>query len=162
MKRFFPAFGSAMFFLSCVAVSAQGVTNFGTIEFAYMSQDGAHLIERRNIDMDAFVASDGSNVAALQSVEKSVCNLLESPLIPDFPPTAPPPNSRDIPPSTSMVEIYQLPLDGVHGWYQKIQYYRAVHPNPDGTWDSPGPWSNPLKNQVHAQIPNLSCDTSSE
>lgn len=162
MKRFFLALGSALFFLASAAVSAQSVTNFGTIEFAYLNQNGTHISERRNIDMEAYVASGGSNVASLQSAEESVCALVESPLTPEFPPPAPPPNSLDIPPSTSMVEIYQLPLGGVGGWYQKVQYYRAVHPNPDGTWDSPGPWSNPLKNQVHGQIPNLPCEASSE
>ena len=174
MRIFFPALGLALVFLASVTASAQGVTkhiaasaqqvtSYGVIEFTYVKQDGVRITERRNVDMDAYVASAGYDIAPIQLIQASICDPVELPVVPVFPPAAPPPSPLAFPPSTGMVVIFQFPAVGGGEWYQSVQYSRTVYPNSDGTWDTPGEWGNPLVKQVHGQVPNAAgCETSSE
>jgi hypothetical protein len=139
-----------------------GTNNHGSIEFSYHRADGVHITEVRTIDMDAYVASNGGNITPLQSTAQSICDPVVLPTVPVFPPPAPPPGNIGLPPSTGMVDLYQLPVGGEPGWYQRVRYTRPVYPQPDGTWDPPGEWGNPLVTQVRGQIPNARCETMPE
>lgn len=159
-------FSTAMLVAIGTAASAQdgkinGV-NYGTITYSYIRSDGVLVTEVRDVDMDAYVASGGANISPIQLPSASECDPVVLPTVPVFPPPAPPPSSMDLPPSTSVVDIYQQPTNGVGGWYQRVRYIRPVYPNPNGTWNPPGSWGNPQINQVHGQIPNTRCSLVSQ
>lgn len=136
--------------------------NYGTITYSYLRGDGVWVTEVRDVDMDAYVASGGTNISPIQLPAASECDPITLPAVPVFPSPAPPPPGMSLPPSTSVVDIYQQPTNGVGGWYQRVRYVRPVYPQPNGTWNPPGDWGNPQINQVHGQIPNARCSLVSQ
>lgn len=147
----------AMSLFANTAAFAQSAGNFGVMEFDYIRPDGARITEIRNINLELYISSGGTSFDPVQSAQQSECDPPVLPTIPVFPSPAPPPSSQSLPPSTSTVVIYQEPVGGVPGWYQRVKYVRPTYPRPDGTWDPPGPWGNPQVNQIRGAIPDARC-----